>query len=184
MSNYNVLIFEPKVAENYKQEEMLWRASLFTQSYSSIQTILLNDIIEYDNRKRLKDWIEIFENNGIDYFLNFESEYSLQYVITEKNFSSYSFDLYACDVRAAYNKIEISNDYILLILSVLSISKNQSYNPILLQKKIANALEIISFSEPSASNLVIISHLHTLDRLVDVCIDYEVDVKCTIEVRA
>ena len=63
MSNYNLLIFEPKVAENYKIEETLWRASLFTQNYSSIQTILLNDIIDYDNRKRLKDWIEIFEIN-------------------------------------------------------------------------------------------------------------------------
>ena len=47
MSNYNVLIFEPKIAENYKLEEMLWKASLFTQNYSSIQTILLNDIIHF-----------------------------------------------------------------------------------------------------------------------------------------
>ena len=65
-----------------------------------------------------------------------------------------------------------------------NISKNKSYNPVALKKKIESALELISISEPKPLNLMIKGQLNLLDKLTDVCIDYEVDVKCTIEVRA
>jgi hypothetical protein len=32
--------------------------------------------------------------------------------------------------------------------------------------------------------LIVIGQLRILDKLADICIDYEVDVKCTMEVRA
>jgi len=60
----------------------------------------------------------------------------------------------------------------------------KSYNPVALKKRIEAALELISISEPKPLNLMIKSQLNLLDKLADVCIDYEVDVKCTIEVRA
>jgi hypothetical protein len=53
-----------------------------------------------------------------------------------------------------------------------------------LKKKIDTALELVSISDPKPSNLIIIGQLNLLNKLADICIDYEVDVKCTIEVRA
>jgi hypothetical protein len=54
----------------------------------------------------------------------------------------------------------------------------------MMSKKIQNALELISISNPDPTNLVMINNLKILERLILVCIDYEVDIKCTIEVRA
>ena len=46
-----------------------------------------------------------------------------------------------------------------------------------------NKLELISISKTDATNLVLINNLKILQKLVLVCIDYEVDIKCTIEAR-
>ena len=89
-----------------------------------------------------------------------------------------------CDLQDGTNKLEVTSDYILPILYSLDISKNKSYNPVALKKRIETALELISISDPKPTNLIIIGQLNLLDKLADVCIDYEVDVKCTIEVRA
>jgi hypothetical protein len=89
-----------------------------------------------------------------------------------------------CDLQEGLNRLEITNEYILPILYSLSINKNKSYNPVALKKKIETALELISISDPKPMNLIMIGQLNLLDKLADVCIDYEVDVKCTIEVRA
>jgi hypothetical protein len=53
-----------------------------------------------------------------------------------------------------------------------------------LKKRIETALELITISDPNPMNLIMIGQLNLLNKLADVCIDYEVDVKCTIEVRA
>jgi hypothetical protein len=89
-----------------------------------------------------------------------------------------------CDLQDGTNKLEVVDENILPILFSLNISKNKSYNPVALKKRIEAALELISISEPKPLNLMIKSQLNLLDKLADVCIDYEVDVKCTIEVRA
>ena len=72
----------------------------------------------------------------------------------------------------------------LYIVFELNINKNQSYNPVAMKKRIDTALELISISDPKPMNLIMIGQLKLLDKLADLCIDYEVDVKCTIEVRA
>ena len=69
------------------------------------------------------------------------------------------------------------------MLFILDLQKNKSYNPVVMSKKIEKALELISETSPNPTNLAIISNLKILNKLVLVCIDYEVDIKCTIEVR-
>jgi hypothetical protein len=69
------------------------------------------------------------------------------------------------------------------MMFILDLIKNKSYNPFMMSKKIQNALELISISNPDPTNLVMINNLKILERLILVCIDYEVDVKCTIEAR-
>jgi hypothetical protein len=81
-------------------------------------------------------------------------------------------------------KLEVADEYILPILFSLNINKNKSYNPVALKKRIETALELITISDAKPMNLIMIGQLNLLDKLADICIDYEVDVKCTIEVRA
>ena len=99
-------------------------------------------------------------------------------------FNDYSFQLFMCDLQSGLNKLEVADEYILPILFSLNINKNKSYNPVALKKRIETALELITISDPNPMNLIMIGQLNLLNKLADVCIDYEVDVKCTIEVRA
>ena len=89
-----------------------------------------------------------------------------------------------CDLQSGLNRLEVADEYILPILFSLNINKNKSYNPVALKKRIETALELISLSDPKPMNLIMIGQFNLLNKLADVCIDYEVDVKCTIEVRA
>jgi hypothetical protein len=90
-----------------------------------------------------------------------------------------------CDLQDGTNKLEVSDNYILPLLFVLNMNtKEGTYNPVAFKKKIYSAQELISVSTPSPDNLIVIGQLRILDKLADICIDYEVDVKCTMEVRA
>ena len=120
---------------------------------------------------------------NFEYEINFEHDYCKEYVIRDSDCLSYSLQLFACDLIEGQNKLEITSEYIMPILFILDLQKNKSYNPVSLNKKIDNALELISISKTDATNLVLINNLKILQKLVLVCIDYEVDIKCTIEAR-
>ena len=128
--------------------------------------------------------VKILKENSFNHILNYEHEFCREYIIEDKPLVAYSFQLFMCDLQDGTNRLEVTSDYILPILYSLDISKNKSYNPVALKKRIETALELISISDPKPTNLIIIGQLNLLDKLADVCIDYEVDVKCTIEVRA
>ena len=146
--------------------------------------ILLQDILELNNRRTMQEWVKILKENSFNHILNYEHEFCREYIIEDKPLVAYSFQLFMCDLQDGTNRLEVTSDYILPILYSLDISKNKSYNPVSLKKRIETALELISISDPKPTNLIIIGQLNLLDKLADVCIDYEVDVKCTIEVRA
>jgi hypothetical protein len=146
--------------------------------------ILLQDILELNNRRTMQEWEKILRENSFNYELNYDHEFCREYIIEDKPLIAYSFQLFMCDLQDGTNKLEITSDFILPILYCLDISKNKSYNPVAFKKKIDTALELISISDPRPTNLIMIGQLNLLNKLADVCIDYEVDVKCTIEVRA
>ena len=91
-------------------------------------------------------------------------------------------------IEKLFSKGILSKDgkkYRVLFSPPLNMTKKEGvYNPVAFKKKIYSAKELISVSTPSPDNLIVIGQLNLLDKLADVCIDYEVDVKCTIEVRA
>jgi hypothetical protein len=144
---------------------------------------LLGDLIALNNRRTLEQWLNILKDNNFEYELNFDHEYCKEYIIKDSELVSYSFQIFACDLSSTQNKVEISSEYILPMMFILDLIKNKSYNPFMMSKKIQNALELISISNPDPTNLVMINNLKILERLILVCIDYEVDVKCTIEAR-
>lgn len=182
---YTLLVFEPDIKHHPSAENVLWKGQVIPPSnYSSIMLILLQDILELNNRRTMNEWEKILKENSFKYELNYDHEFCREFIIEDKGLVAYSFQLFMCDLQDGLNRLEVADENILPILFSLNISKNKSYNPVALKKKIESALELISISEPKPLNLMIKGQLNLLDKLADVCIDYEVDVKCTIEVRA
>jgi hypothetical protein len=183
--SYTLLVFEPDIKFHPTVENVLWKGQVIPPSdYSSIMLILLQDILELNNRRTLSEWERILRDNSFKFILNYEHEFCREYIIEDKPLIAYSFQLFMCDLQDGTNKLEVTKDYALPMLYSLDISKNKSYNPVALKNKIETALELVSISDPKPENLILIGQLNLLNKLVDVCIDYEVDVKCTIEVRA
>jgi hypothetical protein len=183
--SYTLLVFEPDIKHHPSAENVLWKGQVIPpSSYSSIMLILLQDILELNNRRTMQEWEKILRENSFKYELNYEHEFCREYIIEDKPLVAYSFQLFMCDLQDGLNRLEVTDEYVLPILFSLNIAKNKSYNPVALKKKIETALELISISDPKPMNLIMISQLNLLDKLTDICIDYEVDVKCTIEVRA
>jgi hypothetical protein len=183
--SYTLLVFEPDIKSHPKLEDVLWKGQVIPPSnYSSIMLVLLQDILELNNRRTMSEWENILRDNSFKHTLNYDHEFCREYIIEDKPLVAYSFQLFMCDLQDGTNKLEVTSDYILPILYSLDISKNKSYNPVALKKRIDTALELISISDPKPANLIMIGQLNLLNKLTDVCIDYEVDVKCTIEVRA
>ena len=182
---YTLLVFEPDIKQHPNAENVLWKGQVIPPSnYSSIMLILLQDILELNNRRTMQEWERILRENSFKYELNYDHEFCREYIIEDKPLVAYSFQLFMCDLQDGTNKLEVTDEYILPILFSLNIAKNKSYNPVALKKRIETALELISISDPKPMNLIMIGQLNLLDKLADICIDYEVDVKCTIEVRA
>jgi len=184
--SYRVLTFKPDIKSQPKPENLLWKGQVIPPpNYSSIMLVLLQDIIELSNRRTIKEWDEILINNDYNFTLNYDHEYCREYIIHDKPLVSYSFQLFQCSLQEGTNNLEISDNYILPVLFALNMSsKEGSYNPVAIKKRIDSALELVSVSRPSPENLIVIGQLNLLNKLADVCIDYEVDIKCTIEVRA
>ena len=183
--SYTLLVFEPDIKHHPSAENVLWKGQVIPPSnYSSIMLILLQDILELNNRRTMQEWEKILRENSFNYELNYEHEFCREYIIEDKPLVAYSFQLFMCDLQDGLNRLEVTDEYVLPILFSLNIAKNKSYNPVALKKKIETALELISISDPKPMNLIMIGQLNLLDKLTDICIDYEVDVKCTIEVRA
>jgi hypothetical protein len=182
---YTLLVFEPDIKHHPSAENVLWKGQVIPPSnYSSIMLVLLQDILELNNRRTMQEWEKILRENSFKHELNYDHEFCREYIIQDKPLVAYSFQLFMCDLQDGTNRLEVVDEYILPILFSLNISKNKSYNPVALKKRIETALELISISDPKPLNLMMIGQLNLLDKLADVCIDYEVDVKCTIEVRA
>jgi hypothetical protein len=183
--SYRLLVFQPDIKNHPKPENVLWKGQVIPPSnYKSIMLVLLQDLIELNNRRTLSQWQEILNENQFNYELNYDHEYCIEYIIEDQSCVAYSFQLFKCDLQDGVDKIEITNDYILPMFYTLDIKPDRSYNPVSILKRIEAGLELISVSRPEPSNLIMIGQLNLLKKLAEICINYEVDIKCTIEVRA
>jgi hypothetical protein len=75
----------------------------------------------------------------------------------------------------------VQNELILALLWILEISKNKNYHPKYLKSKIMLAEEKID--QQMQVNKSTINILNQLDRLCNICTDYEVDIKCEMVQR-
>lgn len=183
--SYRLLVFEPNIINHPTPDNVLWKGQVIPPSnHKSIMLTLLQDLIELNDRRTFAEWRQILKDNNFKYELNYNHDYCIEYIIEDQPCIAYSFQLFKCDLQDGVDKIEIASDYILPIFYTLDIKPDRTYNPVAMIKKIENGLELISVSKPEPSNLVVMGQLSLLKKLAEICISYEVDIKCTIEVRA
>lgn len=180
--NYKWLLFKPAILDlkssNISSGTILWKAQLMKpSSFNSISSVLLSDNIEINNRRTLDEWEKLLEENGFKYEKNFDHDHCKGYVIFDINYVTYEFHLYSCDINNSDYKVEICQEYIHPLLYILNLKRQGTIFPAALRNKINIAKEQLTVSDDiNKVNKNILNQLHVLDKLVDHCQDYEVDI--------
>jgi hypothetical protein len=177
---YKYLIFKPAIPSDYcAKENMLWKAEVIVPAnYQSVASTMLEDNIQVNNRRRLEDWEKLLDENGFKYDKNFEHDFCKGYVIFDVKFTSYELHLFACDINAADYKVEVAHELIHPLLFVLDLKKEGIIFPYSLLKKIETAREklLLIDHDNNTVNRIVLNLLNVLEKLVDHCQSYEVDI--------
>jgi hypothetical protein len=144
---------------------------------------LLNDNIEVNNRRTDTEWEKLLTENGFKYELNYDHEHCKEFIIFDTSCVAFSFQIFACDVTSSDYKVLVTGEDIIHLLYVLSLQKNGTIFPARLQKRISDASELLTLPTAPLTNMKMLSLLKVLQRLVDHCQLYEVDIKYSIEDR-
>ena len=114
------------------------------------------------------------------YHLKFNHKYCREYSVIDINHYPYNVQLFCCDISVANYSVEVHEDEILNFLTLLNLKKHGSINPVALLYRLSEAREKTVFmKQPIISGLFFI-----LEKLIDHCIDYEVDIDYGIEERS
>ena len=182
---YHVLLFEPNIPENYNPT-ILWKAQIQTKPYvKSINFALINDNIEYNNRRTLLNWYDFFKENNITYEFEFDSKYAKNLVIIDGEVNFFNVQLFACDIRASNYFVEVEPDFIISILHILDLKKSGIIFPTILAKKVEGAKKLLENNHDLNTNTLkpMINYLNILEKLIDHCSYYEHDIKFHIVER-
>jgi hypothetical protein len=181
--SYKVLVFEPK-KDNDPSGLVLWKAQMFPPTdYQSVGVTLLNDNIEVNNRRTSDEWEILLTENGFKYELNYDHEFCKEFIIFDTSCVAFSFQIFACDITSADYKVLVTGEDIIHLLFTLSLQKSGTIFPASLQKRINDASELLTLPTAPLTNMKMLSLLKVLQRLVDHCQSYEVDIKYYMEDR-
>lgn len=177
--SYTTLVFEPNIPEDYNPI-VLWKAQTDAYAnYKSINLILLNDNIEFNNRRTLSKWYELLKENNIYYEFEFDSEYAKSLIIFDGEVGFFNLQLFACDIKASNYILEVEPDYIISMLHILELNKSGVVFPTLLMNKLKRARNLIESNidlNPNTSKPMI-NYFKLLEKLIDHCAHYENDIK-------
>ena len=181
--SYKVLVFEP-VKQDHSSATVLWKAQMFPPTdYQSVGVTLLNDNIEINNRRTDTEWERLLTENGFKYELNFDHEHCKEFIIFDTSCVAFSFQIFACDLTSADYKVLVTEEDIIHLLYTLSLQKSGTIFPAILQKRILDASELLTLPTAPLTNMKMLSLLKVLQRLVDHCQSYEVDVRYYLQDR-
>jgi hypothetical protein len=175
---YNYLLFKPYIRTDITPDTILWKAEIYSPAnYQSVNLVMLSDNIAVNNRRPIKYWEQLLTDNGFKFHLNFENEYSREYVIFDTELVTFTIHFYACDVSVGNNNVEIDEDLSLSLLYILDLNKSGKISPHNLINKINNAEELlVSNTHAEYLNKTVVNVLMVLERLANHCISYECDI--------
>jgi len=179
--DYRVLILKPHIVSEANPDTVLWKAQVENPKQNqSIEIVQLDDLIEENNRRTILAWEKLIEFVGLKYDLKFDHKYCREYSVIDINHYPYSVQLFCCDISVANYSVEVHEAEILNFLTLLNLKKHGSINPVALLYRLSEAKEKAVFiKQPIISGLFFI-----LEKLIDHCIDYEVDIDYGIEERS
>lgn len=179
--DYRVLVLRPHLISEANPDSVLWKAQVdCPKDYESIEVVQLNEFIEKNNRRFVLDWEKLIDSVGLKFDLKFDHKYCREYSVIDINHYPFCVQLFCCDISVANYAIEVHQDEILNFLTLLNLNKNGSINPVALLYRLSEAREkTIFIKQPIISGLFFI-----LEKLIDHCIDYEVDIDYGIEERS
>ena len=179
--DYRVLILKPHIVSEAIPDSVLWKAQVdCPKDYESIEVIQLNEFIEKNNRRIILEWEKLIDSVGLKFDLKFDHRYCREYSVIDINHFPFCVQLFCCDISVANYSVEVHEAEILNFLTLLNLKKNGSINPVALLYRLSEAKEkTIFIKQPIISGLFFI-----LEKLIDHCIDYEVDIDYGIEERS
>lgn len=184
MRDYAILIFEPSIPENYNPGVVLWKGQIDADKYyRSVNLAILQDNIEWNNRRTLEAWHKFLYENNISFETLFKSEFAQSLKILDVDNKTFEFQLFCCDIRASNNKIEISNDFIMAALFILDLKRQGVLNPNTLLNKVKNARIIIEADRDRNLDTYdsMINIFKSLEKLCDNCMYYENEIRFYVE---
>lgn len=171
--DYRVLILKPHIVNEVNPDSVLWKAQIdCPKDYESVEVIQLNELIEKNNRRIILEWEKLIDSVGLKFDLKFDHKYCREYSVIDINHFPFCVQLFCCDISVANYSVEVHEAEILNFLTLLNLKKNGSINPVALLHRLSEAREkTIHLKLPIISGLFFI-----LEKLIDHCIDYEVDI--------
>lgn len=182
---YTELIFEPEILTSYSDENILWKAQVnLPKNFKSIISVLIQDNIYLNNRRPYQNWIDFLNTNNIEHKIDFDSEYCKSIKIYD-DYIDFDFELFACDIKAGNYKIEVGMSDAMAILCILDLKKEGIINPVLLEKKVDNARQIIraNSDQMGSAEKSVLKYFLQINKLIEHCQFYEHDIKYYLKNR-
>jgi len=178
--SYRVLKFEPDIKSKTPKEHILWIGQLENMQVEINSKIKeLKEICNYDNRFTLNQWKAYFDTVPYKCISNYEHEFVMEFLFETEDFIVACIQLFACDVETSYYSLEVPQDEILSLLSVLKLKKSGTIFPTILLENIQINQELIN--EEKKENRNALAQLRQIKDIALHCQAYEVNVKWDIK---
>jgi len=178
--SYRVLKFEPDIKIPTPKENILWVGQLENMQVEINSKIKeLKEICTFDNRFTLNQWQAYFDTVPYKCVVNYEHDFVMEYLFESEDFIVACIQLFACDIETSYYSLEVAQDEILSLLSLLKLKKSGTVFPTILLENIEINQEVID--EEKKENRNALAHLRQLKEIALHCQTYEVNVKWDIK---
>ena len=178
--SYRVLKFEPDIKSKTPKEHILWVGQLDNMQVEINSKIKeLKEICTFDNRFTLNQWKAYFDTVPYKCVVNYEHDFVMEYLFESDDFIVACIQLFACDIETSYYSLEVPQDEILSLLSLLKLKKSGTVFPTILLQNIEINSEVLD--EEKKENRNALAQLRQLKEIALHCQTYEVNVKWDIK---
>ena len=178
--SYRVLKFEPDIKLPTPKENILWVGQLENMQVEINSKIKeLKEICNYDNRFTLYQWQSYFDAVPYKCITNYEHDFVMEFLFESEDFIVACVQLFACDIETSYYSLEVPQDEILSLLSLLKLKKSGTVFPTILLENIDINPDVMD--EEKKENRNALAQLRQLKEIALHCQTYEVNVKWDIK---
>ena len=178
--SYRVLKFEPDIKLKTPKEHILWAGQLEDMQVEINQKVKeLKELCTFENRFTLNQWQAYFDNVPYKCVVNYEHDFVMEYLFESDDFIVACIQLFACDIETSYYSLEVPQDEIISLLSLLKLKRSGTVFPTILLQNIEINQEVLD--EEKKENRNALAQLRQLKEIALHCQTYEVNVKWDIK---